>query len=109
MHTDADGNPNLWNVNHDDDDRWLDNDNGRADNVWNPDNRFVFLRRNSLHFSPVLRSGEFCFVSCPFHPPSIRPTSSSLSDKAMYFLLSSDFVSQRMRRSTLSVSTLRIA
>ncbi len=28
-------------------------------------------RRNSLYFSSGL-PGEFCFWSCPFHPPSIR-------------------------------------
>jgi len=63
--------------------------------------------RNSLHFSPVL-TGEF-FWSWPFHPPSILPSSSTFSDKAMYFVLSRDFVSQSIIKNILSVSTFRMA
>lgn len=53
--------------------------------------------------------GEFCFVSWPFQPPSIRPISLSLSDKAKYFLLSSDLVSHGIKRNTLIVSVFLIA
>ena len=42
--------------------------------------------RNSLHFSPAF-AGEFCFVSCPFQPPSILPTSSNFTERAMYLLI----------------------
>ncbi len=65
--------------------------------------------RNSLHFSPYLCGGEFCFISCPSQPPSIRPISSSGSERAIYFLLSSDFVSQRIIKRTLSVSVFLVA
>lgn len=53
--------------------------------------------------------GEFCFVSCPFHPPSILPISSIFSPRWIYFLLSSDFVSHSISNRTLIVSNLRIA
>lgn len=57
--TDSDGNPAIFNVNHNGDERWLDNDDGRPDDVWNGDNRFAFLLRNSLRFSPGFVPGEF--------------------------------------------------
>lgn len=61
--TDSDGNPNVFEVDNDNDERWLNSNNGNADNVWNADNRWVFVRpRKSHHFSPRL-SGEFCFIS----------------------------------------------
>ncbi len=44
--------------------------------------------RNSLHFSPRTSGAEFCFVNCPFHPPSIFPTSSSGVERAIYFFVS---------------------
>ncbi len=95
--------------------RWNDERNvncNRNDNDWN-DNWFlsgVPTPRNSLHFSPEpLCSGEFCLTSCPFHPPSILPTSSSGIERAMYFFVSSDLVSQRMSKNIFSVSSLRIA
>src|SRR3989338_3693966 len=53
------------------------------------------VSRKFLHFSPVrfwAVSGEFSFVSFPFHPPSILPISLSGSDNAMYLLFSIDFV-----------------
>ena len=85
MHmTDSDGNLNVFNVNRNDDGKqWLNSSYGNPDNFWSARNRFVFLRRNSFHFSPCLCGGEFCFVSWPFQPPGIRPTSSSLSDDAI--------------------------
>lgn len=61
IRTDSDGNRNIFNVEHDNDELWLNWNNGNPDNVWNPDNRFVFvLPRNSHHFSPD-PAGEFCF------------------------------------------------
>ena len=105
--TDSDGNPNIFDVEHDDNGRWLNDNYGNPDNVWNGNNRFVFVRRKSLHFSPGF-PGEFRFESCPFQPPSIRPTSSIRSDSAMYFLSSIDFVSQRTIRRILSVSAFRM-
>ena len=59
------------------------------------------------HFSPLV--GEFCFVSCPCHPPSILPTSSNGKEIAIYFLSSIDLFSQSMSNSTFTVSIFRIA
>ncbi len=63
--------------------------------------------RNSPHFSPF--TGEFCFTSCPLHPPSILPISSIFTDSAMYFVSSRDFVSQSTISKILSVSVFLIA
>ena len=57
--TDSDGNLNVFNVEHNHKGLWLNSNNGHPDNVWNADNRWVFVRRNSLYFSPKLL-GEFC-------------------------------------------------
>jgi len=101
--TDSGGNLKVFNVEHNDNGQWLNSNNGNPDNVWNPDNQWVFvLPRNLLHFSPLW--GEFCFCSWPLHPPSILPTSSIFTESAMYFLLSSDLVSQSIIRNILSVS-----
>ena len=76
---DADGNPNVFNVNHDDNGRWLNNKWAKPDNKWNPDNQLLFRLRNSVlprYFSwRVFFFGEVRFF---FHPPSILPVSSSL-------------------------------
>lgn len=103
--TDSDGNLKAFNVKHDDNGLWLNSNNGNPDNVWNPDNHWVFvLPRNSLHFSPI-PLGEFCFSNWPFHPPSILPISSIFTERVMYFLSSIDFVSQRTIRSIFNVSS----
>src|SRR3989338_5106888 len=86
---------------------WLDND-------WNSNDPALRFR-NSLHFSPAL-AGEFClsrvcsrdFESCPFQPPSIFPASSRGIERAIYFLLSKVFVSQRIIINTFKVSNLRM-
>lgn len=108
--TDSDGNPNVFNVERNDDgNRWLNTNWANPDDQWNLDNRIVFRLRNSLHFSLAYLVGEFCFVSCPFHPPSILPISANFSDKAIYFLVSSDLVSQRIISSIFAVSSFLIA
>ena len=43
--TDSDGNPNLFNVDHDHDELWLNTNWSNPDNVWNPENEFVFAHR----------------------------------------------------------------
>ncbi|MEI8339073.1 MAG: hypothetical protein WCF94_00205 [bacterium] len=59
--TDSDGDLKVFNVKcNDDGELWLNSNNGHADNFYNADNRFVFLRRNSLYFSPDYLLGEFC-------------------------------------------------
>lgn len=90
--------------------RWNDERNvnvNRNNDDWN-DNWWFGGVRNSFHFSPI-KMGEFCFVSWPFHPPSIFPISSTGKDRAIYFLLSSDLVSQRTISNIFKVSNLRIA
>jgi len=52
---------------------------------------------------------EEAFASCPFQPPSILPTSFNLMDKARYFLSFKDFVSQRINKNILAVSSFWIA
>ncbi len=76
------------------------------------------LRFVATHFifSPAL-VGEFffncsccnCLKICPFQPPSILPISSRGKDRAIYFLLSSDLVSQSTKSNILSVSVFLIA
>lgn len=73
---DSDRNPNVFNLEHDSNGMWLNANYANPDNQWNPDNLWIF-RRNSLHFSLAYMAGEFCFEICPFHPPSIFPTSSN--------------------------------
>src|SRR3989338_7101370 len=64
----------------------------------------------SLHIpASFLKGAGFSFISCPCHPPSILPTSSSGSERAIYFLLSSDLDSKSTRRRTFAVSNFRIA
>ena len=115
--TDSDGNLKVFNVKRNDNgELWLNGNNGHPDNFWNADNRFVFLCRNSFHFSSAL-AGEFCLLkicwedlaSCPFHPPSILPISSNFKDKAIYFLVSNDFASHKTSRRTLRVSIFLMA
>ena len=61
--TDSDGDLNVFNVEHDNDECWLNGNNGHPDNFWNGGNRWLFLRSKSVYFSPNLLLGEFCFVS----------------------------------------------
>ena len=108
--TASDGDPNIFNLKRNDDgNRWLNANYANPDNQWHLDNEMVFCLRKSLYFSPLFLLGEFCFESCPFHPPNIFPTSSSGPDRLIYFSLSKDLVSQSTCKSTLSVSVLRIA
>ena len=77
--------------------------------------QFVRGARHFLHFSFAF-GGEFClsrasadFRSWPFHPPSIFPTSFILTERAMYFLLSTDFVSHNTVSNMLNVSIFFMA
>jgi hypothetical protein len=47
---DPDGNLCLFTVYRNADERKLNTWNGHADNEWNPDNRFVFLRSRNSHY-----------------------------------------------------------
>src|SRR3989338_6988452 len=67
---------------------------------------------NSSHFSPGFLPGEFfliCLSVDPLHPPSILPASSILTDRAIYFLVSNDCVSQRIIKSTFIRSVFLMA
>jgi hypothetical protein len=108
----SDGNLNIFDVKHDDDGLYLRAHYDDADYQWYPDDVWLFRRRQSFRFSPYPPfggRGEFCLVSCPFQPPSILPTSSISTDRAIYFLLSSDLVSHNTISRILRVSTFRIA
>ncbi len=48
--TDSDGNLRVFNVERNDDGRWLNNNYGNPDNEFNPDNQLLFVPRNSLCF-----------------------------------------------------------
>jgi hypothetical protein len=45
---DRNGNPNVFNLEHNDDGLWLNNNWANPDNEWNPNNKFVFRLRNSF-------------------------------------------------------------
>lgn len=90
---DSDGNLNVFNVERNEDGIWLNTNYGNPDNEWNSDNRWVFARRNSLHF-PAPAGFSFALPLCRIHPPSIFPISSSFSEMRAYFFVSSAFISQ---------------
>ena len=51
--TDSDGNLNVFNVERDHDEQWLNTNWFNPQNTWDDDNRFVFVRpRNYQDFSP---------------------------------------------------------
>jgi hypothetical protein len=54
--TDSNGYLNVFNVEHDDNELWLNTYNGNADNFYNADNLFVFVRRNSFISLPKRES-----------------------------------------------------
>lgn len=56
---DSDGNPNVFNVEHDDNERWLNTNWTNPTNQWNPENVWVFLRSNPLISLPALRWESF--------------------------------------------------
>ncbi len=100
----------AFNVNRNSDGkRWLNANDNDPDNVWNSDNRFVWVRRNSLHFSPCFCLGEFLFTRLPLQPPKFLPISSSFSERRMYFLSSKDVVSQRIFKNIFKTSDFLIA
>ena len=100
--TDSDGNLKLFNVNHDDNGRWLNSNYGNPENVWNGDNQFVFCY--SLHSPP--QCGGVSFYSCLINPPKIFPTSFNLFERIIYFLLSKALISQEICKKNLSKSNL---
>ena len=51
---DSDGNPNVFNLERNDDGLWLNNNWAKPDNTWNPDNKFVFRLRNYFLFRDLM-------------------------------------------------------
>ena len=47
---DRDGNPNVFNLERDEDGLWLNDNWMNPENRWNPENEFVFVLRKSLCF-----------------------------------------------------------
>jgi len=48
--TDRNGNPNVFNLNHNDNGFWLNNNIAKPDNKWNPENEFLFRLRKYFFF-----------------------------------------------------------
>lgn len=60
MHeADRDGNPNVFNVERNEDGLWLNNNWAKPTNKWNPDNEFVFCFRK--YVLPALTKCGFSF------------------------------------------------
>jgi len=105
----SDGDPNVLGANRNDDGQWLNANFDHPDNRWNDHGAFAFVvLATHSHFSFAC-AREFCFSTCPIQPPSIRPISSNLVEIIMYFLVSIDFVSHKINKSSLSASSFRIA
>ena len=102
--SDPNGNRNVLYLYRNDDGSWDWNANWLG-NDWDVEHLTALLQ--VISFLSYL--GEFCFAICPCQPPAILPTSSILRDKAIYFLLSKDWVSQSIISSILRVSIFRIA
>ena len=69
--TDPDGNPNVFNVERNDDGSWLNNNFAKPDNKWNPKNKFVFRLRNCF-FSAVFFEGTAVFLLVEIIPPTSK-------------------------------------
>jgi hypothetical protein len=69
--TDSDGNPNVFNVERNDDGSWLNNNWAKPDKKWNPNNKFVFRLRNCF-FSVVLLKSAAVFLPVEIIPPTSK-------------------------------------
>lgn len=105
----SDGDPNLLAANRNDDGRHLNAYYDSPSNRWNRDNGFAFAVSQLSLISTLRYVRGVVLLSWPFHPPSIRPTSSSIIDKFAYPLVSSALVSQRIIKRTFKVSTFLMA
>src|SRR3989344_4508760 len=61
--TDRDGNPNVFNLERNEDGLWLNNNWTNPGNKWNPDNEFVFRLRK--YVLSALRGCGFSFRDSP--------------------------------------------
>lgn len=73
--TDSDGNLKVFNVERNENGLWLNSNYGNPDNFWNGDNRWVFIRRNSLLL--LNYNWGVCFSALFNQLPSILPTSTN--------------------------------
>ncbi len=98
----ADGNPNVLELNRNDDGRNVDAYSDNPDNQWNDNGAFAFLvpATNEISNTPYL--GSVCFSICPNHPPSMRPISSNLVEIVTYFSFQS-ILFPRVSRGGVSV------
>jgi len=105
---DSVGDPSLLDARRGRGGRWLSAYGDRPGGRWDSFSGFAFvLPQLSLFLSHFW--GEFSFNNFPYQPPRFLPTSFSFSDKAIYFLLSKDLVSQSIIKNILSVSIFLIA
>ena len=51
--TDRNGNPNVFNMKHNDDGLWLNNNWAKPDNKWDADNEFMFRLRKYFFSVPL--------------------------------------------------------
>lgn len=78
------------------------------DNVWNAEYAHRVVSPQLCYFSLICFGGVF--ISSPFfQPPSIRPISSSCSDKEEYLALGRHLFSQASCRKNLRLSSFKIA
>ena len=61
--TDSNGNPNLFNVNRNDGEPWLNANNGRPDNRYDSNNHFAFVSASLLILPPDYFLAEVSFCS----------------------------------------------
>ena len=66
--TDSDGNPNVFNLERNEDGLWLNNNWTNPDNRWNPDNEFFFRFR--YYFFPRLNDAVFILRTFQFFLPT---------------------------------------
>ena len=58
---DSDGYLRVFSVEHNDNGQWLNSNYGNTENVWNADEQWLFVRRNSL-YSPLFKRSFLLFV-----------------------------------------------
>ena len=70
--TDRNGNPNVFNLEHNDNGLWLNNNWAKPDNKWNLDNQFAFRLRQSFFSALNLNSAVFLIWIIQIVPPPTK-------------------------------------
>ena len=110
MHRTVPGNnPNLLELNADANGEYLNTYNGNPENTWNRERLFVFLAPQLSSFLSDYLAGEFCFMSCPYQPPSCLPAESSFSERVAYFAVSRLLISHAICKNIFPISSFCIA